>query len=78
MPRQHRAAAGALGEQRRAVNRDVARDLRADQALEKRVLQPRSKKGIDLELLDLAILEARPLPAPTEHELLVATVSESS
>ena len=65
VPRQVRAAAGVLVHEERAVERDARAPLvhaRGD-ALEDVVRDPRPEERVLLELLDLAVLERRALPA---------------
>ena len=56
MPRQGGAAIDALGEEHRAVEGDRSLDEGAGDALEERVGHPGAKQGIELELLQLAIV----------------------
>ena len=77
MPGQRRAAGRALGEEHGAIERNRSRDEAARNALEERVGHPGAKQGIELELLDLAIVRRRALPPFGELEILVASGAPS-
>lgn len=74
MPREHAAAGLGLVEQHRAIHRHLARARheRPHHALEQRILHPRPKERVLLELLELAVAQARPLPTSAKGDVFVA------